>query len=207
MFISHVSPSPPPHSQLLYVNPLITSAAPPLPHTRFRRSGSCECGQLAAIWRSSPSGFPYKRPQIFSSSCGVLEVYNPFPLVLATNTVHFFLRYSIEVSSFHFSITLSVLAYCWLSCNAIEPPLTLGVQGACLPIPSDVPLVIWHMGDNFLEKNTSQHGIFWIVFNPNLSSFLVITWLFNLTLICLFAQDLIFNAICYYSLLFSEVLW
>ena len=27
-----------------------------------------------------------------------------------------------------------------------------GVQGVCSPIPSDVPMVIWHMGDGFFEK-------------------------------------------------------
>ena len=30
------------------------------------------------------------------------------------------------------------------------------VQGICPPIPPDVPLVIWHVGDGFFKQNTSQ---------------------------------------------------
>ena len=32
----------------------------------------------------------------------------------------------------------------------------LWVQEVCSPIPSDVPMVIWHMGDGFFKQNTSQ---------------------------------------------------
>ena len=60
-----------------------------------------------------------------------------------------------------------------LSCHSPS-----GVQGACLLIPSDVPLVIWHMGSAFLRK-TLVNMIF-----------------LCLTLMYLFAQDLITNVIC-----------
>ena len=33
-----------------------------------------------------------------------------------------------------------------------------GVQGACSSILSNVPMVIWHMGDGFLKKNTRQQS-------------------------------------------------
>ena len=120
VFISHVSP-PHPLSQLLSINPLITSTAPPLPHTKFRRSGSCECGQTGSHLAVIPVRFPYKQPRFTVSLVVPVEFWkstNPFPPVLAAHTVIFLLYYSIEVSSFRFSITLSFLTIVdFLQCN------------------------------------------------------------------------------------------
>ena len=39
----------------------------------------------------------------------------------------------------------------WQPFMQLGRPPPIGVQGAVRSIPSDVPLVIWHMGESFLE--------------------------------------------------------
>ena len=121
VFISHVSPPLSPFSAAVHFNPLIAGTAPPLPHTKFRRSGLCECGQTGCHLVVIPVRFPYKQPHFTVSLVVPVEFWkstNPFPPVLATHTVIFLLYYSIEVSSFRFSITLSFLTVVdFLQCN------------------------------------------------------------------------------------------
>ena len=50
------------------------------------------------------------------------------------------------VRLFYYRILLYLAAFMQLG----RPP-PLGVQGAVRSIPSDVPLVIWHMGESFTE--------------------------------------------------------
>ena len=75
-------PPPPPFSCYL-VNPLIPSTAPPLPHTRSRFNPWSPGGAAhvwVVIWRSSPSDFPYKQPQIVMSSVVPVESWrSTFP--------------------------------------------------------------------------------------------------------------------------------
>ena len=59
VFISNVSTPPPsPFSAAVHFNPIITSTAPPLPHTRSRKSGPCECGQTRYHLAVIPVRFP-----------------------------------------------------------------------------------------------------------------------------------------------------
>ena len=50
-------PAPPPVSAT-HFNPLITSAAPPLPHTRSGKSGPCVYGQTGCHLAVIPVRFP-----------------------------------------------------------------------------------------------------------------------------------------------------
>ena len=74
-----MSHPPLPRSQLLSINPLITSAAPPLPHTKFRRSGSCECGQTGSHLVVIPVRFPYKQPHFTVSLVVPVESWKSTP--------------------------------------------------------------------------------------------------------------------------------
>ena len=60
--ISCLTPPPLPCSQLLSINPLITSTALPLPHTKFKSSGSCECSQTGSHPAVIPVRFPVSSP-------------------------------------------------------------------------------------------------------------------------------------------------
>ena len=108
---SYLMSHPPPFSQLLSINPLITSAALPLPHTRIRRSGSCECGQTGSHLAVIPVRFPYKQPHFTVSLVVPVESWKSTPpsiqFWLLTLSI-FLLYYSIEVSSSHFIITFLV---------------------------------------------------------------------------------------------------
>ena len=45
VFLSNVSPAPPPFLSSVHFNPFITRAAPPLPFTRSGKIGPCVYGQ------------------------------------------------------------------------------------------------------------------------------------------------------------------
>ena len=57
VFLSNVSPAPPP-VLATHFNPFITSAAPPLPHTRSGKSGPCVYGQTGCHLAVIPVRFP-----------------------------------------------------------------------------------------------------------------------------------------------------
>ena len=120
-FLSNVSSAPPPVSAAAHFNPIITSAAPPLPHTRFGKSGPCECGQTGYHLAVIPVRFPYKQPHFTVSSVVPVEIWKSTPPSLQSwlLTLSFsLLYYSIEVSSSRFSITLSFLTIVdFLQCN------------------------------------------------------------------------------------------
>ena len=103
-------PAPPPVSAT-HFNPLITSAAPPLPHTRSRKSGPCVYGQTGHNLAVTPSESLYKQPQFTVSSVVPVEFWKSDPsLQFWLLHCHFFLLYySIEVSLFRFSILLLFL--------------------------------------------------------------------------------------------------
>ena len=73
----------PPSLNCFLVNPLISGTAPPLPHTRSRFNPWSPGGAAhvwVVIWRSSPSDFPYKQPQIVISSVVPVESWrSTFP--------------------------------------------------------------------------------------------------------------------------------
>ena len=67
---------PPPSLSCYLVNPLIPNTALPFPHTRSRFNPWSPGGAAhvwVVIWRSSPSDFPYKQPQIVMSSVVPVE--------------------------------------------------------------------------------------------------------------------------------------
>ena len=93
VFISNVSPPPPPLSQPLSVLILLSPALPRLfPTPGLGRAAHVRVVKLAAIWWSFPSGFPYKQPHFAVSLVVPVEFWkstNPFPPVLAAHTVIF----------------------------------------------------------------------------------------------------------------------
>ena len=194
VFISNVSPLPSPFSAAVYFNPIITSTAlpRPFPIPGFGGAAHVSVVKLAAIWRSSLSGSPYKQPHFTVSLVVPVEIWkstNPFPLVLVAHTVIFSLVLLNWSNFILFCISLLFLTIVDFFAMQLSHRSPLGVQGACSSFPSDVPLVIWHMGMTSWEKTTSQHDIF--VSNLNIS----------------FAQDLITNAIVAVSLLIPDVPW
>ena len=87
-----MSHPPSPSTAAVRFNPIITSAARPFPTPSFGGVAHVCVVKLAAIWRSSPSDFPYKQPHFTVSLVVPVEFWkstNPFPPVLATHTVIF----------------------------------------------------------------------------------------------------------------------
>ena len=163
-------PAPPPVSAAAHFNPLITSAAPPLPHTRSGKSSPCECGQTGHHLAVIPVRSLYKQPHFTVSPVVPVEIWKSTPPSLQSwlLTLSFsLLYYSIEISLFRFSILLLFLTMVDFLAMQLSRRSPLGVQGACSLIPSDVPLVIWHMGSAFLRK-TLVNMIFFVS-NPNVS--------------------------------------
>ena len=88
---------PPPSLSCYLVNPLIPNTALPFPHTRSRFNPWSPGGAAhvwVVIWRSSPSDFPYKQPQIVRSlvvpvELGGLHSPSIHPVARAAHTVHF----------------------------------------------------------------------------------------------------------------------
>ncbi len=124
--------------------------------------------RLAIIWRSPPSGFPYKQPLfycIFSSSCGVLEVWI-FPPVLAA-PLSFFPLVLLNRSKF-----VSFLVYCcffWLSLtfsNAIGPFLTLLGPRNLPAYPTRCTIGYLTCGRRLFGAKTSKYDLF--MSNPNI---------------------------------------
>ena len=192
VFISYVSPPPPPSQPLSILIPLSPALPRPFPTPSFWGAAHVSVVKLAAIWRSSLSGSPYKQPHFTVSLVVPVEIWkstNPFPLVLVAHTVIFSLVLLNWSNFILFCISLLFLTIVDFFAMQLSHRSPLGVQGACSSFPSDVPLVIWHMGMTSWEKTTSQHDIF--VSNLNIY----------------FAQDLITNAIVAVSLLIPDVPW
>ena len=162
VFISNVSPPPPlPRFQLLSILIPLSPALPrPFPTPGLGRAAHVCVVKLAAIWRSYPSSFPYKQPHFTVSLVVPVEIWkstNPFPLVLVAHTVIFSLVLLNWSNFILFCISLLFLTIVDFFAMQLSRRSPLGVQGACSSFPSDVPLVIWHMGTTSWEKTTSQH--------------------------------------------------
>ena len=88
VFLSNVSPTPPPVSAAAHFNPLITSTALPLPHTRSGKSGSCEYGQIGHHLAVIPVRSLYKQPQFTGSSVVPVEFWKSTPPSLQSWLLH-----------------------------------------------------------------------------------------------------------------------
>ena len=153
VWLSNVPTPPLPLSQLLILIPLSPARLRPFPHTRSRKSGPCVYGQTGHNLAVIPIRIP-SSPSFTVSSVVPVECWKSDPsLQFWLLHCHFFLLYySIEVSLFRFSILLLFSIYRWLLEMQLGHSSPFWVQGICPPIPPDVPLVIWHVGDGFLDK-------------------------------------------------------
>ena len=134
----------------------------PFPTPSFGGAAHVRVVKLAAIWQSSPSGFPYKQPHFTVSLVVPVEIWKSTPPSLQSwlLTLSFFLLYySIEVSSFYFCMSLLFwLSLTFFQCNwaATHP------SGSKGPAHCSHQMFLWLSGiwELLLEKKPLVNMIF-----------------------------------------------
>ena len=115
-------------------------------------------GQLARVCLSPPSPPNLYDHQTVGYKGQVNSKFEHSRVILRGGaiTLHLFLPVSVGKTIIMPLCTVILLLTFYAMQLSRHSPLW--VQEVCSPIPSDVPMVIWHMGDGFFKKNTSQQS-------------------------------------------------